>query len=92
MLHSYKKHTVRTHVYGYVKVKITLTDTHTYAVRTCNIDLYTEYSSTDFYSRFSVIINMYRRLVIFVLLIFCGLGSLDNFVGLYFCDVPTLIT
>ena len=32
------------------------------------------------------------RLVIFVGLIFHGLGSSDNFVGLYFCGVPTLIT
>ena len=32
------------------------------------------------------------QLVIFVGLIFCGLGTLDDFVGLYFCDVPTLIT
>ena len=23
---------------------------------------------------------------------FCGLGSLDDFVGLYFCGIPTLIT
>ena len=23
---------------------------------------------------------------------FCGLGNSDNFVGLYFCGVPTLIT
>ena len=31
-------------------------------------------------------------LVIFVGLIFRGLGSSDNFVGLYFRGVPTLIT
>ena len=31
-------------------------------------------------------------LVIFVGLIFCGLGSLGDFVGLYFCGTPTLIT
>ena len=28
-------------------------------------------------------------LVIFMGLIFCGLGSSDNFVGLYFCGVRT---
>ena len=28
----------------------------------------------------------------FVGLIFCGLGSSDDFVGLYFHSVPTLIT
>ena len=32
------------------------------------------------------------QLVIFVGLIFRGLGSSDNFVGLYFRGVPTLIT
>ena len=32
------------------------------------------------------------QLVIFVGLIFHGLGSSDNFMGLYFRGVPTLIT
>ena len=32
------------------------------------------------------------QLVIFVGLIFRGLGSSDDFVGLYFCGLPTLIT
>ena len=32
------------------------------------------------------------QLVIFADLIFYGLGSSDSFVGLYFCDIPTLIT
>ena len=32
------------------------------------------------------------RLVIIVDLIFCGLGSSDDFVGLYFHGVPPLIT
>ena len=32
------------------------------------------------------------QLVIFMGLIFHGLGSSDNFIGLYFCGVPTLIT
>ena len=32
------------------------------------------------------------RLVIFVGLIFCGLGSSDDFMGLYFRGIPTLIT
>ena len=32
------------------------------------------------------------RLVIFVGLIFCGLGISDDFVGLYFRDIPPLIT
>ena len=32
------------------------------------------------------------QLVIFVHLIFCGLGSADNFVGLYFLGIPPLIT
>ena len=29
-------------------------------------------------------------LIIFMGLIFCGLGSSDNFVGLYFCCIPNL--
>ena len=38
-------------------------------------------------------VNMFTvRLVIFVGLIFRGLGSSDNFVGLYFRGVPPLIT
>ena len=32
------------------------------------------------------------QLVIFVGLIFPGLGSSDNFMGLYFCGIPILIT
>ena len=32
------------------------------------------------------------RLVIFMGIIFRGLGSSDDFVGLYFCGVPPLIT
>ena len=32
------------------------------------------------------------QLVIFVGLIFRGLRSSDDFVGLYFCGVPTLVT
>ena len=32
------------------------------------------------------------RLIIFMGIIFHGLGSSDIFVGLYFCGIPTLIT